>query len=1206
MKRFLFVIVVLLICLVLTSRCSAQTITITVTLSGTPNSTTKLIPADLKYNKQGHFDWTQDDGGNGALDNSAVMYGGTAPTNGVTYPGYTFTDGANNRAKNIPYAGSVARNAWANSDTLSDYNALGPTYMTWPQIATVLNRGWSLLDHGAFHGIDQAGAVALGFNAFKNAAANRNYLYRKSLAEGVPYVTRYGVVPSADSGYHSAWEQMGYLGATSQNAFDNYPAEPQADWWNNGVGIVTNYKNDNRFHVQARRFKDLNASDAYSDYKTAIDVLLAQSSSSVHGSLSYGIHMNNVDTFNKVMNYLNTSASNRIWVCGLHEFYEYFNVIQQTKVTQSISGTTLTVTLDQSFLPDETRWRDMSFLLSSNVSISSVTVSGADDYSYNTSTGLINIYKKKTSGFSTPPYYNATGFTSGKVPLEDNDLFIDNNFGDYFDSTLGISVSKAMLVDGSTTNQYHARKFDGAMIYSPYEVVIDLSDYGVTVDSVRIYRSGNSGFTTKVIAVRNDNDAEDSLGVWSSGSGWLKITGRTASKRYVSSRIILRSTSTGGFGNEVEVYGTYLPYTEQTYPHRHPLLGQEAGTNTYVWDLIESGATSLNPNKASAFTSLGLRSSRFYVDSTFYSQNSGSVYSFDPIRINYHEDKMFRQIKAANPKLVRWNVLQGQTTSVKQSWQNAPTDVHQIKGKVVSYTDNGSFGTLVFSAFFSTGTTNVWWRLEGTATNGIPTVFPGFNPITVPTTFPSNVTIYIPAGMSSVYHVNDTVWARSIETSEINILHSKNNNTDRGTINTWDSVGREAYVYAARRGRNANATKFFPYAPGDYHDNNDSVGLGTAEWTEVMNEPNAWWAGYNDYLNGKFLALAWSKIYDNNKVYSTTLGAKNADTSMIISSSGLAINTVDLNRSAEITTRTLRGNRPKESVAMQPTYWKAKTFGWTNNPFEVIQFHNYAYTGGADQYGAGTHSGLPFEISPGYQAAKDFVWFRDKYAPWAKVDVGEWGYDLHQGSPMNAPAIGSYSIDQVRGIWAIRTMIEYNVIGIDYAQWYRLYSYDSTATQFSTMSLLRDDGSNNFSRRIIGNYFAQLSRYGDFVYDSTLRNDSLRVHRFKNGDTTVYKIWAVEKWNNPSNAGSVKATFTNRTGTYNLPLANGTAITVKNLQDNGTAMSSSNATVSGSSYPVSYDLKPVFIEVVNGAVLPGNNGGFKRKKGSRIKVKQSY
>lgn len=1189
-----------------------QQVQVKMVLTGTPTPGSKLVICPLKYNKWGHFDYTQDDRGTGALDAAKVWGGGTA-SNAVTYTPLTCSDGANVRAQSHPYTGTVASNSWVNPDSAGDWHFAAPFYMDWPAMKTMVDAGWCIVDHGAFHGVDQSGAVALGFTPQKNAFANRNYIFRKLKEQGVEYVTNYGVVPSADSGYHSVWEQMGYVGGTSENAFDNYVANPAQEYINNACAIVTNYINDNRYYVQARQFKDVNASDAVAYYEAFLNALIAQSSASVRNSMSFGVHAFDVANFKIISDYLHDNSGDHILVCGSQENYEYFRCAQLTNVKQWIVGDTLFATLDQRFLPQYIRWRDMSFTLSSNVGISSVTVTGADDYSYNTSTGLLNVYKKKTSGYSLPPYYDATGFVQGKVPLIARNLFIDNNFGDYHDAGLGIDVSKAMLVDGNTTFQYHARLFDGAMLYSPYTLTIDLSDYGVSVDSVRIFRSGNSGFTTYAILIRNDTELPDTIGVWTSGSGWIKFNGPILSKKYVAARLLITSTSTGGFGNEIEVYGNYKPYTEQTYPHRHPPLGQMLGVNTYVWDLIEGTQQNINMAKAVPFTMLGFRSARFYDNANFFPQNGGARYSFNPIALNYYEDNMFRQIKIMNPKLVRWGVVQGQTDQVKQNWRDNPTDIYQIRGKVTSYVDNGSFGTLTLNSYASVGggggAGSTAWAVQGTATNGIPTTYPEHF-VTVPTSHPTSVQFFINPGLSSFFHAGDTIWARSVGASQINIMYANNTIAGRATLNSWDSVARLTSVVTARKGRNKSATQFLPYL---ILPNNDSVGLGTNEWVENLNEPNASWAGFPDFVNGQGLAACWSKAYDNNKVFSTFLGSKNQDTSMKFSTSGLAINTVDLNRSASTIAVKMRGNRPKEDVPMQPTYWKAETFGWPDNPFDVIQFHNYSYTGGADQYFQGVNGGLPIELSPSLPAVDEFVWFRNKYAPWAMTDVGEWGIDLHQGSPMACPAIGPYSIDQVRGAWAIRTMLEYNVHGVDYAQWYRLYSYDSTAVQFSTMSVLRDNGDGTFSPRyVVGYDFAQLAQFGDYVYDSTLRNDSIRVHRFRHDTSYMYAIWAVENWTNSSQVFVQKPTFAMRSGTYTLPLQNGTALTVMTFQDGSTQMTSTPGSVEGSGYPVSYDLKPVFI-VTGGAPLiqpppPTETpaGFFKKKKGWKIKAVQTF
>lgn len=1181
----------------------SQQITISVTLSGTPNDTTKLIPANLKYNKWGRLGLTVDDQQKTALDLAAYMTGGTAHANGVTYSGKTFTDGANTRAKNIPYRGTVAANAFWATDTLQSSWNLTSGNMTISEMQGLINAGWDLADHGAFHELDYTGPTNLGLNALKNAALNRNYEFRQ-----FGYITRVGVVPTAWAGYQSAWEQLGYIGGSSESIDDGYPYT-KPGWDNFGLVNVTNWKNDNRYKVLLRRFKDISDVAPYGDrvsFLDAMNALVNQVTATTNLEVEHGMHNVAMDAMMYCIDSLYSHANNKIWVCGMQEFLEYFETIQQSQIKQTISGNTLTITIDQSFLPEATRWRDMSFLLSSNVNISSVTVTGADDYSYNTSTGLINIYKKKTTGFSTPPYYNATGFVFGqKINLQKDDIFIDNNVQPYYDPGLGMMVDYGMLVDGDTTKQYSAAA-SGSLIYSPYEVNVDLSDYGAAVTKVRIKGAG-SGFSTDVILKRNDNEADSLIGTYTGGTGWTEIN--KTGNNFVASRLIFRSNSVAGFGTEIEVYADHQPYTEQVYPHRKTPLGYMLGVNSFAWDFIDNNATSLTAGKLSAFNSLGLRSLRNYADVPFYSRDNGATYSFDPISTAHHEDKVFRQLKVDNPKLIRWSVMQGQSEQVRQDWRNNPDESYKIVGTVTSYVDNTSYGVLTLNVTSTAGAGSqpADWRFDN-LTRTAPVQYAEKTPVTIPTSLPATVVFYIGGGVSSFYQVGDNVSAKLVYTSVLNLMYANNTISGRSTLNAWDSVARLGYVYAARRGKNANATKHIPFSSVSepWLNNNDSVGLNTSERVEVMNEPNASWLGYNNYVNGKGLAYAWSKTFDNNKTYSTKFGVKNADTSMSVSTSGLAINTVDLNRAAEVTARQLRGNRPKANVPVQPNYWKAKTYGWTDNPFDVIQFHNYSYTGGANQYGAGVNSGIPIEISPALQGVKDFVWFRNKYAPWAKVDVGEWGFDLHQSSPMNAPAIGSHSIDEVRGAWSIRTMLMYNVLGVDDAQFYRLFSYDSTSIQFSTMSLLRDNGDGTFSRRLVGNYFAQLSKFGDYYFDSTLRDDSIKVYRFTDGTNYLHAIWGVENFTNYTNAylmNSEKATFTERTGTYNLPLATGTHINVNNLADEGTEMNSSNAVVSGGTYPVTFGLKPVFIKSV---IATANVGKYKRTKGTRIVLKQSY
>lgn len=1115
---------------------------------------------------------TVDDRQTTGLDLMAYYTGGTSPATGLTYAGHTFTDGANVRTKNIPWTASVATNSWYNLDSTKDANVNTGT-MTWAQVKQVVDKNWSLLDHGAFHGIGLPGPTALGFNTLENSAANRNYTFRQLAALGDQYVLRYGVVPTNDPGYHSAWEQEGFPGGSSEGTDDGYPNTIPA-WQNFGLVNVTNWKNVNSYKVHLRRFKDLQAGYPASNFLDGVTALCSQMNSTTNYSLEHGLHNATMDTISYAIDSFYKMTNDHVWVSGLQEFMEYFETIQQTAMTQSISKNILTVTLDQSYLPADQRWRDMTLLLQSDQHIASVTVSGADDYSYNTTTGLINIYKKKITGFSCPPNYQSTGFVfNSKVPLNIKNFYQDNNYDN----------EPALLIDGDTTVQFHATNYDNAMIYKPYIVVADLSDYATRVTKIRLYSGITSGFITYVILTRNDNETPDTIGTYigSASNRWMIFYPDTSLKKFVASRLILSSTSPGGYGNEIEVYADYLPYTEQTYASRNVPLGNMLGTNAHWWNFVNTAtgsATALIWPKINAFDNLHLNSLRNYGNAQEYTSNNGAVYAFNPVVQGWFEDLFMRTLKSANPNLVRWSVLQGQFHHVADSW-NMPDTNWQMKGKVSNYVDHGTWGTLTIAVYSGKGVgTMTHWFVDALSGTGNPQTSNDWND--VPTTFPSNRSFNVAGGVS--YTVGDTIWARGRHTSLLNYLYANNNNTGRITPSTWDTVARLAYNWAARKGTNPNATKFIPYAPNNpgVENNNDSVGLGTSEWTEVMNEPNAYWAGYDDYLNGQALATAWSKIYDNNKVFSTKLGTKNADPNMIVSSSGLAVSTVDLNRSADYWSKINRGNRPKKNVPTQPNSWRDKTFGWADNPYDVIQFHDYSYTGGSNQFAGGVQAGLPPEISNSLTAVDRFVWFRNKYAPWAQVDVGEWGYDVNQSSPMNAPPIGNYNAEQVRGAWAIRTMLEFNAHGVDRAQWYRLYQDteddSSNSTQFATMSLLRDS-SGTITRRVVGNYFRQLSEFKDYVFDARL-NDNPSVLRFKKDTSYLYAIWAVEGMSIPPGSRPV---FTNTTGTYNLNLPTGTTVVLRQFQDNGDVMSNTPATTSGTYYPVAYDLKPVFVQVTD-------------------------
>jgi hypothetical protein len=1151
---------------------SPSVITMKIVLSGKPEWTTKLVAASLKYNKYGRYGMTMDDRGLTVRELAAYITGGKSPTNGQTYAGKTFTDGANVNGHTIKWTGSIASNAY-NNDTLTDASNTGYG-LTFKQMNPLIVQGWNLLDHSAFHGLAGATPTALGFNNFMDAAQNRNYHFRKLAELGTQYVMRYGVVPTNDPNYHSAWEQLGYPGGSSQGTHDGYPHTYNAH-------NVTNWIKDRSYKVHLRYFSDLTSNHAFTDWNqwySSVNDLVSVSNAKNHFSTEIGMHTVEIDSVIKMMNYAATQFGDNIWVCGLQEFMEYFETAQLSNIKQRINGDTLIVTIDQSFLNDEIRWRDMSFLLSSNKTISSVTVIGADDYSYNTTTGLINVYKKKNTGYSTPPNAWGTGFAfNSRIPLKTYDVYMDNNYDRLPEE----------MIDGDTATRY-SPKVTGSFIYTPYDFVVDLQDWGAIVKQVKIRVNAGGVYTTKVLLTRNDNETEDSIGVFSNQATnkWLTFSLKDSTQKYVASRVILRTDNPSeGFGNEIRVFGDYMPYgVEQKFTQRKTPLKYELGANLHWWSLTNNVTGQDVATVFEKLDTLKLYSVRNYGDTWDYQNEDGSLWSFNPVQQGWREEQMEQHLKSIVPEMKYFSVMHGQPRSVVSSWDKQ--DSSQMMKAVVTELKSLGYGYNVkarvywTSGFGTVGRDKVQGRawvnpLSGT---GIKKMSDSWQVIPRPDQLPFVLTWGIPNGHG--YKVGDTLLFTTRRASTLPITYT--GNLSRQNPTTWDTLAKLAYGWGSRKGKNPKAT-LMPVTGG----NVPLVATNTSDWLEQMNEPDKSWVGYDDYMNGADLAAAWSKGYDNNKVFSTILGLKNADTAMKYSSSGLAVNASYPMRGEDYWSKVHRGNRPKTDVGVQPMTWKARTFGWVDHPYDIIQFHNYSYTGGSNQYAGNIQSGLPLELSGAIISLKDFNLFRNKYAPYASNDVGEWGYDRSQYSTMNAPNIDNHHADEVRAAWALRTMLVYNANGVDYAQWYRLlgeHSGDDTIsrTQFETMNLILDSLGNGQFIRInsVGYAFAQLHELGDYIYDSTLRDDSVYCYRFKKGSDYLYTIWGVESSPNIARWKDEKAIFHERKGEYKLPLQKGSRVVIRKPQKIGSSMSSQTMVVQARGLLIPYGLVPTFIQVV--------------------------
>jgi hypothetical protein len=335
---------------------------------------------------------------------------------------------------------------------------------------------------------------------------------------------------------------------------------------------------------------------------------------------------------------------------------------------------------------------------------------------------------------------------------------------------------------------------------------------------------------------------------------------------------------------------------------------------------------------------------------------------------------------------------------------------------------------------------------------------------------------------------------------------------------------------------------------------------------EVENEIDKWYSANPalEYMDGYQLAALMSMCYDGHKGKYPNVGLKASGSTALVSAPGMA--------------------EGEPYLLYQMMEWCIKNRGYRTDgtpdfPFDIYSFHCYSSLEGQRQ-------GIPGGISPEYgmsQYLEKINTFRKRYAPWMKIHVGEWGWDISENSPLNAPAFGKYSANQVSAMWTVRALLGMAENEINASSYYRIkQDYDAlddgSWIPFATMALLRQysegakqpDGSYlgfDFKRTPTGDYFKQLSQFFSegWVFDSRV-STSPNVLKFKKGTSEAYVIWETETM-----AITDKPQFQEKTNTYTL-LKSGS---IKRFVDDGSGAMSSTGYIAGT--PLAIDAKPIII-----------------------------
>lgn len=354
-----------------------------ITLSGISTSTSAQV-SEQKFNKLGWITPEWDDGSPGI--NKAKTLWDT----------YTYTDGCGN---NIKYKGELAINGGTGIPGDPLYN---PDYPQATYLRGLIDAGYDLANHSSRH---------------RDGFPLEDTIELDSLIKTrVDYEFSTLVVPSNFNGYATAANSLHYKAVTSEGdaVFDQWiPVRIHKI-------LPLNPVTTNEFFAMTRDFTDdWTNSSTVNFYKTQVDEFFT-------GARNYmilGTH-SQLETdqllsgFTDLYTYVRTTSTDRLLVCSLREMLDY-REMRALPMTQSLSGNTLTITIDISTITERNRWRDISLNITSDKTITNVTGEGFSNVSFNPTTGLVNGFSQRTtwSGDVPPPDPNTMLVKHGKFTI---------------------------------------------------------------------------------------------------------------------------------------------------------------------------------------------------------------------------------------------------------------------------------------------------------------------------------------------------------------------------------------------------------------------------------------------------------------------------------------------------------------------------------------------------------------------------------------------------------------------------------------------------------------------------------------------------------------------------------------------------------------------------------------------------------------------
>jgi len=348
-----------------------DSIEITVTFASAPSSVSSAFPK-MKFNKTKAILMEFDDDSIGLL----TAYEKLSNT--------FYTDGCGN---NKNFSLGLALNARNNYNDELWAGGLFSNKVTFAQAIALKPLGLAIYNHSYYH--EPTG---------NNPKPEKNWTFPDKnftemdafILEMYGYKTNVLVVPTNYAGYQLLARDNNYLCGLSEGTFDGLTPYPSQF---NALGSIANIPKQTYTAIK-RTFSD-NWTNAGAQW-TALTNLVSGSNDFFNiGSHDIGDGTN----FNSWIDSIKSQLGDTVLFQSMQEFMEYKHLKEYVTKTESINGNSVKITLDYSTVPNKNiSWYDLSLLLTSDKAITNVSINRSDfALSYNTTTKLINVIKRKTT-----------------------------------------------------------------------------------------------------------------------------------------------------------------------------------------------------------------------------------------------------------------------------------------------------------------------------------------------------------------------------------------------------------------------------------------------------------------------------------------------------------------------------------------------------------------------------------------------------------------------------------------------------------------------------------------------------------------------------------------------------------------------------------------------------------------------------------------